>query len=267
MKWPEEDSQPRRAAVCSYGYGGTVSHAIVEQSVGAAGTASIVEPDAERALFTASVPQEKRLAQQARAVAEWLSSPAAKATDLKAVANTLAQRRAHHDHRIAFVADSHEAAAACLQAAASGKVATGHHVAKGNVLGATGDPARKAVWVFSGHGAQWKDMGKELLLNTVFRQTKPFYRKVETGPIGAGALPNEKVPNAKVPDERTSDKVSDGKQYAGEKDDGEKHILLGQRNVVPGTNIFHYTTELSDEIKPFPGAHPLDGTEMIPAAV
>ncbi|KAL6818844.1 6-methylsalicylic acid synthase MsaS [Trichoderma sp. SZMC 28013] len=582
-KWPVEDGEPRRAAVCSYGYGGTVSHAIVEQFVGAAGTASIVEPESERALFTISVPQEKRLAQQAKAVAEWLSSPAAKATDLKAVASTLAQRRAHHDHRIAFVADSHEAAAARLQAAASGKVATGH-VAKGDVLGAAGDPARKPVWVFSGHGAQWKEMGKELLLNTVFQETikpldaivqaeagfsvvealetgdfleaseriqiltfvvqvclsrllmskgltpgavighsvgeiaasviagcltpeegtlvvtrrallyarvrsqseggmamisspfaevekelgsrkdlvaaidsspstcvvsgevaaleqyvedtkakgikavrvktdiafhspmldqlvdplkvalkdslqprqstlpiystsdrdartealrnidywtnnmvspvflqsaidaaaddgyrvfvevsthpivlfsvnetllergisyddmatiatmkrdtsveatilelaaelyvkgisidfeahfggkqrwcpsvpgtswvhKPFYRKVETGPIGGGALPDEKVADVKVPDEKTSDKVSDGKQPAVEKNDGDKHILLGQRNVVPGTNIFHYTTELSDEIKPFPGTHPLDGTEIIPAAV
>jgi 6-methylsalicylic acid synthase len=175
-KWTEEQNQPRRAAVCSYGYGGTVSHAIVEQFVGScfetAAAIAVNSPlDATRVLFLVSVPQEKRLAKQARAVAEWLSSPAGKAVSLMAVANTLAHRRAHHDYRLAFIAESHEAAATCLQAAAEDKAARGHYISKGGVLGVSSDLARKAVWIFSGHGAQWRDMGKELLLNTVFRQT------------------------------------------------------------------------------------------------
>ncbi|EHK46840.1 6-methylsalicylic acid synthase [Trichoderma atroviride IMI 206040] len=171
-KWTEEKNRPRRAAVCSYGYGGTVSHAIVEQFVG-----SNPEPDntnaansSARVLFLVSVPQEKRLAKQARAVAEWLTSPAGKQVNLVAVANTLAQRRNHHDYRLAFVADSHETAAACLEAAAEDRTAIGHYISKGNVLGVSSDHARAAVWIFSGHGAQWRDMGKELLLDTAFRQ-------------------------------------------------------------------------------------------------
>lgn len=174
-RWTEEENQLRRAAVCSYAYGGTVSHAIVEQFVSSnckTANANVMNSalDATHVLFLISVPQVKRLAKQARVVADWLSSPAGKEADLVAVANTLAQRRAHHDYRLAFIADGHEAAATCLQAAAEDRVAIGHYIAKGNVLGTSSDPARSAVWIFSGHGAQWRDMGKELLLNTVFRK-------------------------------------------------------------------------------------------------
>lgn len=161
--------------MCSYGYGGTVSHAVVEQFVSSSfetADANVLNGalDAAPVLLLVSVPQVKRLAKQASVIAEWLSSPEGKEVDLVAVANTLAQRRAHHDYRLAFIADSHEAAATCLRAAAEDRLAMGHYIAKGSVLGAYSDPARAAVWIFSGHGAQWRDMGKELLLNAVFRQ-------------------------------------------------------------------------------------------------
>jgi 6-methylsalicylic acid synthase len=49
--------------------------------------------------------------------------------------------------------------------------------------------------------------------------------------------------------------------------DVNKHTLLGQRITVGGTDTIIYTTKLDDKVKPFPGTHPLDGTEIIPAAV
>ncbi|KAH7025581.1 acyl transferase domain-containing protein [Macrophomina phaseolina] len=67
---------------------------------------------------------------------------------------------------------------------------------------------------------------------------KPYWRVVETGPTGEGL-----------------------------QHDVEKHTLLGQRTPIAGTDAVLYTTKLDDKTKPFPGTHPLDGTEIIPAAV
>ncbi len=67
---------------------------------------------------------------------------------------------------------------------------------------------------------------------------KPYYRQVETGPLGQGATHNV-----------------------------ESHTLLGEKIPVAGTGTVLFTTKLDDKTKPFPGTHPLDGTEIIPAAV
>ncbi|KAI0023479.1 6-methyl salicylic acid synthase [Xylariomycetidae sp. FL0641] len=162
-EWSEPLQHPRRAAVCSYGYGGTVSHAIVEQSgfrVGQLQQGHSSESPMGPVLFVLSAPQEKRLAGQAKALADWLAGPVGKSENLTSIANTLALRRAQHDYRAAFVVESHEHAVEVLNAFAEGKsrkectvqdVKLAANINKG------------VIWVFSGHGAQWRDMGKELL--------------------------------------------------------------------------------------------------------
>ncbi|KAJ3879512.1 acyl transferase domain-containing protein [Lentinula edodes] len=178
--WSNE-SGPRRAAVCSYGYGGTVSHAIIEEFVGRTFEALLdpKPPTAGPTLLVLSAQQEKRLAQQAKSLAEWLSS-AGKGEDLNAVANTLAQRRAHHDYRAAFFVNNQSEAIEALNKFAAGNQDDADPIASGRVLGNGAGLARHAVWVFSGHGAQWKDMGKELINNLVFRRVidllEPIYQ-------------------------------------------------------------------------------------------
>ncbi|KAJ3853078.1 6-methylsalicylic acid synthase [Lentinula lateritia] len=178
--WSNE-SGPRRAAVCSYGYGGTVSHAIIEEFVGKTFEALLdFKPHtASPTLLVISAQQEKRLAQQAKLLAEWLSS-SGKSEDLNAVANTLAQRRAHHDYRAAFFVNSQSEAIEALNKFAAGNQDDADPIASGRVLGNGAGLARHAVWVFSGHGAQWKDMGKELINNLVFRRVvdllEPIYQ-------------------------------------------------------------------------------------------
>ncbi|KAJ3920496.1 6-methylsalicylic acid synthase [Lentinula edodes] len=178
--WSNE-SGPRRAAVCSYGYGGTVSHAIIEEFVGRTFEALLdpKPPTAGPTLLVLSAQQEKRLAQQAKSLAEWLSS-AGKSEDLNAVANTLAQRRAHHDYRAAFFVNNQSEAIQALNKFAAGNQDDADPIASGRVLGNGAGLARHAVWVFSGHGAQWKDMGKELINNLVFRRVidllEPIYQ-------------------------------------------------------------------------------------------
>lgn len=163
-KWAQPEGL-RRAAVCSYGYGGTVSHAVIEEFPAGRSAPAATEAAAGPVTLVLSAPQEKRLATQAGALADWLVG-AGRDEDLKAVAATLALRRAPHDYRASFVVASHEEAVDALRGFARG--AAGDAVADSRVFG---NGVRKdAVWVFSGHGAQWAGMGKELLLNPVFRQ-------------------------------------------------------------------------------------------------
>lgn len=180
-EWPQPVRHPRRAAICSYGYGGTVSHAIVEQpQVGSnldvplaavSDGTTITTAPSDPVLLVLSAPQEKRLAGQASTLAAWLTTPAGRSQDLKAVANTLALRRAQHKYRAAFVVDSHDQAAEAL-AAFSDDTNTKpkpEWYSQDATLGA--DARTDVVWAFSGHGAHWEDMGKELInSNSIFYQ-------------------------------------------------------------------------------------------------
>lgn len=196
-KWTEPEGVPRRAAVCSYGYGGTVSHAVIEQYQseallnGHADAPKNKEPGV--VTLTISAPQEKRLSTQATALGDWLSGPG-KDEDLKAIAATLALRRAPHTYRATFVAASHQEAIDALRSFAEGKSTEG--TACGRILDAHPSQGH-VVWVFSGHGAQWPAMGKELLRYAEFSQIisslDPIVQKecgysaveaLETGDIG-----------------------------------------------------------------------------------
>ncbi|EKG18983.1 Beta-ketoacyl synthase [Macrophomina phaseolina MS6] len=188
--WLEPSGHPRRAAICSYGYGGTVSHAVIEQSAFGIAAEKQAEAAPGPVLFVLSAPQEKRLVGQATALAAWLTTPAGKSENLRAIANTLALRRAQHDYRAAFVVQSHEHAAEVLNAFAAG---TKQEWSSQDV--ALGPSVKKdVVWVFSGHGAQWADMGKELIgNNAVFlRAIQPLDRitQAEAGFSAIEALKN-----------------------------------------------------------------------------
>ncbi|KAF1994202.1 polyketide syntase 2 [Amniculicola lignicola CBS 123094] len=164
-KWPPATGG-RRAAVCSYGYGGTVSHAVIE-----AGPAQRVSPNpiqaASPSLFCLSAPQEKRIADVATALSQWLPTVNDK-WSLESIAAALASRRAQHDFRAAFIATSHDQAASTVDTLIDGS--SSPNLITGRALSKT--DRKDVVWLFSGHGAQWPDMGKELLVNNeAFRRT------------------------------------------------------------------------------------------------
>ncbi|KAF2999438.1 t1pks [Curvularia kusanoi] len=79
-------------------------------------------------------------------------------------ASTLASRRDHHEFRAALVVDSHDQAIKVLDTISSGKRSSSF--TRGRVLGSAIN--KDTVWVFSGHGAQWPEMGKELLKHPAF---------------------------------------------------------------------------------------------------
>ncbi|CQD07302.1 beta-ketoacyl synthase [Mycobacterium lentiflavum] len=151
--WPRRSDHPRRAAVCSYGYGGTIAHVLLEEAP------PTTAPEPTKITGPVVIPvsgrSESRLTAQAAALADHLGG---RDVLLSEVAATLWARRSHEPVRAAVLAESSgELLDALHTLAADGRDAA---VVRGTALPAA---AEGAVWVFSGHGSHWPQMGRELL--------------------------------------------------------------------------------------------------------
>ncbi|CAI6333019.1 unnamed protein product [Periconia digitata] len=187
MAWPVPDG-PRRAACCSYGYGGSVAHAVIEQAPQSCiDLQQCFGPDMDTSeqlvpLFISSF-QEKRLSKQAELLANWLEAEG-RTVPLRSIASTLSQRRAANDYRAGVVASNHDEASKSLRAFSKGEIDSS---IVGNRI--FGNSTRKdVVFVYSGHGAQWNDMGKELLRGPLFRQSLVALRSLVQAEAGFCAL-------------------------------------------------------------------------------
>ncbi len=187
--WERTDGTPRRAAVCSYGYGGTIAHILLEE----APPAQTPPPDAAAAspaVVPISARSPARLRIQARTLADHLRAGDHVLDRVSAAAWT---RRSHESARAAVVAEDIDDVVAGLDALANDEVHP--HVVAGSVLGAA---AGGAVWVFSGHGSHWAGMGQQLLerecafaavidaIDPVFREELGFCARdaLRTGELG-----------------------------------------------------------------------------------
>ncbi|WKG01540.1 type I polyketide synthase [Mycolicibacterium sp. HK-90] len=143
---------PRQAAVCSYGYGGTIAHVLLEEAPARTATT----PQASGPMIVPlSARSAQRLARQAEALADHLR---AGHQEPAPVAATLWARRTHEPVRAAVVAEHRHELIAGLDALARGETGAGLVVGE-----LPGGQSRDAVWVFSGHGSHWAGMGRELL--------------------------------------------------------------------------------------------------------
>ena len=152
---------PRRAAVCSYGYGGTIAHVLLEEAPGF-DTASGGETASPAAAFIPlSARSESRLSAQAARLAEHMR---AAPFSVDGVGATMWTRRSPEPVRGAVVTDGlaanqrEGAVVAALDALAA--QTRDPRVVTGSVVEGAQDGA---VWVFSGHGSHWAGMGRELL--------------------------------------------------------------------------------------------------------
>ena len=151
--------RPRRAGVSSFGISGTNAHAILQEApvpdAGHAGEDVPAPLVAGAGAWLVSGRTAQGLAGQAGRLAGW----AAARPDLDAgdVGWSLATTRSVFDHRAVIVGGSAAELAAGLTMVAAGEPASG--VVAGSV---PPGGAGRVVFVFSGHGAQWAEMGREL---------------------------------------------------------------------------------------------------------
>lgn len=154
----DTDGQPLRAAVASYGYGGTVSHAIIEAaSTGPPSYRKLLSDSSDLSgatIITLSGTHSSRIKSTAAKLARWLEG--SQQNNLDSMAYTLAVKRGHHKFRTAIIAETQAEAVEFLDKVAieqqHPQIVRGHTLSKENDNG--------AVWVFSGHGAQWRGMGQ-----------------------------------------------------------------------------------------------------------
>jgi polyketide synthase 5 len=159
--WPSNGRHPRRAAVSSYGLSGTNVHAILEQAPAQASESAAAEdisadastgPLREALLFPLSSTSADELRRSAGRLADWVA--AHETVALPDLGYTLARRRAHRTVRTAVIANNRPKLVEALREVADGDTPYQPAVGQGD---------RGPVWVFSGQGSQWAQMGAELL--------------------------------------------------------------------------------------------------------
>ncbi len=152
--WPRPAKHPRRAAVSSFGFGGTNAHVLVEE----APERAVVAAEQEE-LFVLSAPLPELLARYARDVADTVEQRALAPAD---VAATLASRAAF-DARLAFVAKGRAQLVSTLRACADGLAAG--QLPAGAVYAPVPLPAdqRRVAFLFPGQGAQRVGLLKDLV--------------------------------------------------------------------------------------------------------
>ncbi|MEU0555553.1 type I polyketide synthase [Dactylosporangium sp. NPDC006015] len=172
----------RRAGVSSYGVGGSIAHAILQQAPATRPSANGHGGDrtARPWVFPISAASEQGVRGLAGAVADWVRTN--RGADLDSLAHTLTGRRSHLARRAAVVAAGADELIEALDALADGEHSPDAVTGAARAFGDSG--ADGPVWVFSGHGAQWAGMGQELLT------TEPAFARVidELGPVFAEEL-------------------------------------------------------------------------------
>nr|WP_237270136.1 type I polyketide synthase [Streptomyces caniscabiei] len=158
--WPET-GRPRRAAVSSFGFGGTNAHVIIEQAPtdeepaetgGPSPTAAPRHTAPQAIPLVLSAKSPKALRAQAHELLTHLES--APGTGLLDTAYTLATRRAVLEHGAALVAHDRAELLTGLRALSSGTPSP--HVADGARV------AGRTAFLFTGQGSQRIGMGMEL---------------------------------------------------------------------------------------------------------
>ncbi|KAH7032562.1 uncharacterized protein B0I36DRAFT_265553 [Microdochium trichocladiopsis] len=171
--WPQlPEGVPRRVSVNSFGFGGSNAHAILEQYTPATPAALPSSETTKTATFTPflfSAASEASLVAQLEAYSEHLKeNPDTSPSDL---AWTLQARRSHLPYKLALPASSVEK----LVNNIDDKLASLKRV-PGTLLGVrsniklSGPP--KVLGIFTGQGAQWPQMGAELIRTSAFARQR-----------------------------------------------------------------------------------------------
>lgn len=154
--WPQ-CAGPRRAAVSSFGLGGTNAHVVLEQGPDPVQAATDGGGSAVTTLAVSGKTSE-RLASMAAMLADWIDGDGANVA-LSDVAETLDHHRTHHATAAAVCAVDRAQAVVGLRALAAGRPAPGVVEPKDGPRGSG------TVFVYSGQGSQRAGMGRQLLVD------------------------------------------------------------------------------------------------------
>ncbi|WP_129677644.1 type I polyketide synthase [Candidatus Chloroploca sp. Khr17] len=161
--WPEPGpARPRRGAVSSFGFSGTNAHVIVEAAPPPVRSQRLWRP---AHLLTLSAQSEEALRDLAGRYATALLPYTH--VDLPAIAATTTTGRTHFAHRIALATTSIDGARAELGAFAVGRSVV--KITQGYIP--EGRPRPRVAFLFTGQGAQYLQMGRELYA------TQPLFRE------------------------------------------------------------------------------------------
>ncbi|WP_051235214.1 type I polyketide synthase [Marinimicrobium agarilyticum] len=167
IPWNEPKYQPRRASVNSFGYGGTNSHAILEQYFPPQEQQqqSIVVKDDARYLIPLSGKNAKAIQENCKNLHKFLLEQDSDKISLNDICHSLAYRRSGLEERIGIYARNQADLVEKLNAVADGEYPDG--VVEGRI-----DTANRngLVFVFTGMGPQWWAMGQALY------ESEPVFR-------------------------------------------------------------------------------------------
>ncbi|MGA8117747.1 MAG: beta-ketoacyl synthase N-terminal-like domain-containing protein, partial [Actinocatenispora sp.] len=150
--WPDA-GRPRRVGVSSFGISGTNAHVILEQAPVTDEPVPAAEPVDRLTLWPVSARSAAGLRAQAGRLSAFLTTePDAGPVD---VAWSLATTRSALDHRAVVIGETRDELLAGLDAVANGELPAG-------VVSGRARSAGRTAWVFTGQGAQWAGMGREL---------------------------------------------------------------------------------------------------------
>ncbi|KAK7910829.1 beta-ketoacyl synthase domain-containing protein [Apiospora marii] len=164
IRWPQNTSGLRRASVNSFGFGGTNAHVVLEardsmikdprvrkgfvfSNHGSSlfGLDAGLDAESERPYILALSANDKdALETNVRTLANHLGDPAV-GVKLGDVAYTLSERRTHHFHRGFVIADSLDISPDSM------------------ILGKKKAQPPRVAFIFTGQGAQWSQMGRDLI--------------------------------------------------------------------------------------------------------
>ncbi|KAH0565584.1 putative Hybrid PKS-NRPS biosynthetic cluster [Trichoglossum hirsutum] len=170
QKWPAVPAgSPRRASVNSFGFGGTNAHAIIESyDANMEGPAVVAVSAAPVGPFTFSAQSERSLLGMLEAFSKYLKG--VDSVNLSDLAWTLQSRRSNFPIKAAFSGLTREKLASQIDLRMEATRDT-----PGASVGTRSMPnfdAPRVLGIFTGQGAQWPSMGRELLVaSQSFRQS------------------------------------------------------------------------------------------------
>ncbi|KAL4968119.1 uncharacterized protein BDV14DRAFT_197349 [Aspergillus stella-maris] len=194
IPWPAvPHGSPRRVSVNSFGFGGTNAHAIIESWDGPGELNGLLNGHANASVnlagpFVLSANSAPALAASAGALADYLRSNPD--TDLERLAYTLF-RKTEFPFRAAFSGTSAEEVVTKLEAARDSSLKV---VSRTQTVPETLPP--RILGVFTGQGAQWATMGKEL-----YRVSVVFRRAIDEMQDSLDSLPAEDRPQWSLVDQ------------------------------------------------------------------